>query len=569
MAELTEAQFWRCIFILIRNYHAVNKKIFSCVITCVKKIINENNQIQTTNVTNVSKQNDERTVCDSTIEELEKYLDNSSSSQRRDKCIGFIINYKLLTKKLGDNITAIGKIDFVKIRYTCNMSGNIFEDFVVSYVNSDIVIEMLTQHLDINRTERWMTQVLKPKLLKWCQKSKADNSSNIRSLQMIDNEYYNDLYKTLKIKYAEKVIKFWDDAKESTDPLKFIYEDLAIAAYLITYWQTNNAEAETVFADLGCGNGLLVYILNEEGYDGFGYDIRSRKLWSLYPSTTKLIEQAIHPDDFNLPVGVNWVIGNHSDELSPWLPVLAAIGSYNMNYFLLPCCAYEFSGEKYQRRNSNISVYQDFMNYVRDISQKSGFITIQDRLKIPSTKRLVLMGTERIYSVDQYDRKVKELLEFVAIERNLHSIGNRDDEIKLREKSIAVRNCTKIDRCIIDDLVKKIFLLLLEINNNNLNKDISLIWHHGGQLTMRALAEKLTKEDLKRIKSECGGIKTLLRNKHEIFEFRGNDLIGIRKPQVLQKVPNKQQTYKKRLCFFKTNHPQGCPLNDNDCTFLH
>lgn len=34
------------------------------------------------------------------------------------------------------------------------------------------------------------------------------------------------------------------------------------------------------FADLGCGNGLLTFLLVEEGYEGFGVDIADRKIWT-------------------------------------------------------------------------------------------------------------------------------------------------------------------------------------------------------------------------------------------------------------------------------------------------
>lgn len=42
------------------------------------------------------------------------------------------------------------------------------------------------------------------------------------------------------------------------------------------------------FVDMGCGNGLLVHILNSEGYNGVGLDVRSRKMWALYPQSTVL-----------------------------------------------------------------------------------------------------------------------------------------------------------------------------------------------------------------------------------------------------------------------------------------
>lgn len=71
---------------------------------------------------------------------------------------------------------------------------------------------------------------------------------------------------------------------EVTDPSKFVYEDLAIASYLMLLWQRQ----ATSFVDLGCGNGLLVHILNSEGHKGFGVDVRKRKIWDMYPSSTIL-----------------------------------------------------------------------------------------------------------------------------------------------------------------------------------------------------------------------------------------------------------------------------------------
>lgn len=37
---------------------------------------------------------------------------------------------------------------------------------------------------------------------------------------------------------------------------------------------------------MGCGNGLLVHILTCEGHTGLGIDVRSRKIWELYPEGT-------------------------------------------------------------------------------------------------------------------------------------------------------------------------------------------------------------------------------------------------------------------------------------------
>lgn len=53
-------------------------------------------------------------------------------------------------------------------------------------------------------------------------------------------------------------------------------------------WQKHQKKIKPSFLDLGCGNGLLVYILNQEGYPGFGIDVRKRKIWDKYPANVKL-----------------------------------------------------------------------------------------------------------------------------------------------------------------------------------------------------------------------------------------------------------------------------------------
>lgn len=79
---------------------------------------------------------------------------------------------------------------------------------------------------------------------------------------------------------------------ECTDPSKFVYEDVAIATYLLLLWEDERSKLGAVnlqtFVDLGCGNGLLVYILTLEGHTGIGIDVRRRKIWDMYPSEVKL-----------------------------------------------------------------------------------------------------------------------------------------------------------------------------------------------------------------------------------------------------------------------------------------
>uniref|UniRef100_A0A1I8N0F0 tRNA (uracil-O(2)-)-methyltransferase n=1 Tax=Musca domestica TaxID=7370 RepID=A0A1I8N0F0_MUSDO len=544
-------EFWNAISILINNYHTVNRKICACVINEVRVkpgVSNEDN--------NVDK------------DKLFSYLKNVSEVPA--KCSGFEIDFKCLHKKSKDAIHATGIVDFPKSIFRLSFDSDDIDDFQVSFCDGHLGVVNLNPLADTEKGDRWSEYILKPKLTKWSKVS-IDNVSG-GSLRLVDIEKYNTLYNEFKRKYSEKAMMFWNDAKESTDPLKFIYEDLAIAAYLIALWQSDSMGHSPVsFADLGCGNGLLVYILNEEGYKGYGYDVRSRKIWSFYPTgvANNLREETIDPGTFHLPPEVDWIIGNHSDELSPWMPVLAAKSHYRMNYFLLPCCAFEFSGRKFQRRNSSMSTYNDFCCYVESISKVCGFETERDRLKIPSTKRIAFIGRRRRYSSTSHLSQIEEINHFVKREKQLFP-NNDNIEIKLRDKVETVRNCTQIDKTVIEGIVLKIFGLLLNETDASPRQDLTgAEWLAGRSLAMSEIASGLQKEDLKQIKSECGGLKTLLRNKHEIFELFKPDIVKIRKPQQLQKVCNKVQTVKKRPCFFYTNHPQGCPLPADACSFIH
>lgn len=67
----------------------------------------------------------------------------------------------------------------------------------------------------------------------------------------------------MKAMYWDRFSPIWKDLT-NTDPEKFIYEDIHIACYLILAWRHLKANVKC-FVDLGCGNGLLVYILNDQG----------------------------------------------------------------------------------------------------------------------------------------------------------------------------------------------------------------------------------------------------------------------------------------------------------------
>lgn len=52
---------------------------------------------------------------------------------------------------------------------------------------------------------------------------------------------------------------------------------------------------------------------------------------------------SLTPNDSTVFPEYDWLIGNHSDELTPWIPVMASRSSFTTRYFVLPCCAHDFN----------------------------------------------------------------------------------------------------------------------------------------------------------------------------------------------------------------------------------
>jgi tRNASer (uridine44-2'-O)-methyltransferase len=77
---------------------------------------------------------------------------------------------------------------------------------------------------------------------------------------------------------------------------------------------------------LGAGNGFLVYLLTMEGYSGYGIDIRKRDIWDKYPPEVRLVEEPIYPE--SSVYEVDYIIANHSDELTPWVPLIAFVATF-------------------------------------------------------------------------------------------------------------------------------------------------------------------------------------------------------------------------------------------------
>ncbi|XP_023201901.1 probable tRNA (uracil-O(2)-)-methyltransferase isoform X2 [Xiphophorus maculatus] len=396
----------------------------------------------------------------------------------------------------------------------------------------------------------WLSSDLLPKLVRWAAECKSSEFKS--TLSLLPVEKYSLTYQQLKEKY-KSMVKVWP---EVTNPEKFVYEDVAIATYLLVLWAEERAVKSVTdpqsFVDLGCGNGLLVHILTNEGHPGRGIDVRRRRIWDMYGPQTELEEKAITPSESFLFPGTDWLIGNHSDELTPWIPVIAARSSYSCRFFVLPCCFFDFYG-KYQRRQCRKSQYKEYIDFIAEVSQVCGFNTEEDCLRIPSTKRVCLVGKSRTYKQSdeaEIDQRRASYIQSrqtstgAAVQRSgvrngrdcCHGSVECDDTsgsawgdgFQPRNGAETVRNCAALPRDVVDGVVQKVAEALLGMSEGTSSGD----WNKG---------------------VEGGTVR--IRDWRDGTESQ-------RRPAV----PGALKT---RLCWFHAHHPQGCPLQEQNCTFAH
>lgn len=188
------------------------------------------------------------------------------------------------------------------------------------------------------------------------------------------------------------------------------------------------------FVDIGCGNGLLVHILLEEGYDGWGFDARSRKSWSTWSKKAQAnLKELVMIPSFSQKNGhcqnnghsqnvehlqregihngvfpkATFIISNHSDELTPWTPILAAVSQ--SPFIIIPCCSHALSGARFRaappKGLGGASAYASLVAWVSDLSAECGWEVEKDMLRIPSTRNVALIGRRRIHSYESGDIK--------------------------------------------------------------------------------------------------------------------------------------------------------------------
>lgn len=249
--------------------------------------------------------------------------------------------------------------------------------------------------------------------------------------RVIPQARFQNRYAQLKSKYSRRLVDTW---AESTDPGKHVFEDLGIAAFLIELWADMYKGKEFPgFVDIGCGNGLLVYLLTQEGYNGWGFDARARKSWANYTTPTamspsgKSLEEKLllpsiipaHRDRDNpsqllhsahIHDGVfksgTFIVSNHADELTPWTPILGTIS--NCPYIMIPCCSHSLTGEKYRPppprdKSKPKSTYASLVDWVSQIAEDCGWQPETEMLRIPSTRNTGILGRHRIKAASDID----------------------------------------------------------------------------------------------------------------------------------------------------------------------
>ncbi len=303
----------------------------------------------------------------------------------------------------------------------------------------------------------------------------------------------------------------------------------------------------------------MVYILNDLGYTGYGIDIQKRRVWGLYEIPDLLVEKAVDPrtDVFE---GCDWIIGNHSDELSPWLPVIANRSSTKCNVFLIPCCFFDFN-KKFDKKANKKSRYDTYVDYLLTIFRLGGFVTHKDKLRIPSTKNICLIGIKRSTCLQD----LQDLEKMTSVESEMFQVRNVD---KFLSKSM--RNCTKnveaqVKQFIIGKVMEKI---LASKDSVYITRHDSKTWNSGGTIELHEIVSLFDKDTLIKLKQECGGLKTLLKNHRQLFEIVNKNSVKLR-TDYNKFCDKNSENYRTRRCLHDLHHPNGCLFGQNDCGFLH
>ncbi|KAI5449092.1 tRNA(Ser) Um(44) 2'-O-methyltransferase [Naganishia albida] len=289
---------------------------------------------------------------------------------------------------------------------------------------------------------------------------------------IVEKTSFQDLYLILKERHKHldsRVKKVRSNILE--DLKRHVWKDVAVACFLMLLWRDMYPKRDIPkdmdytpeivkdkpwlawgrpqggFLDLGCGNGLLVHILISEGYHGRGLELRSRKTWPNYPQQTQdaLVEMPINPEKW-FPASLeewrselwagkedcpivegSFLIGNHADEMTPWIPLLSLLPSTPVPYLSLPCCLHAlnapFTLTKFVPPFEHSSAPADGFNHGLDEGESRyktylmwlgwsglmcGWKWEKEGMRVPSTKGWGIIARSRWAQTSEEDATCRE-----------------------------------------------------------------------------------------------------------------------------------------------------------------
>lgn len=282
--------------------------------------------------------------------------------------------------------------------------------------------------------------------------SRSPFSAAVLKDTILPQHIVQNTYTKLKQKYASDLMKRWI---EKTDPSKHVFEDLSIAAFLIELWkQMYRGIQFPGFVDIACGNGVLTYILIQEGFKGYGFDARKRKTWDILGIDQHLHEKLCIPNPFfdalensnseglksidtEIHLGTfpqdTFIISNHADELTLWTPIMAKLSNQKspLPFLAIPCCSHALSGAKHRYPAKGSSSHDSTIDNpasgdlkaIRDMRIKTANHSDDKSTYACLTKKVVAISEEIGCSVELTLMRIPST-------RNIGIVGNRHLHLK-------------------------------------------------------------------------------------------------------------------------------------------
>lgn len=277
---------------------------------------------------------------------------------------------------------------------------------------------------------------------------------------------------------------------------------------------------------------------------------------------------------------ITWLLGNHSDELTVWIPVLAR--QIGCNFLTIPCCDFDFSGKKFdknQPENKNFlqskfhsksnSGHLTYQEYVRativDVCHFSDLK--EDILRIPSTKRHCFVGFNTLPEQTDFtlpwETKILPRVDPTTIKRRLPELDWR--------KEVESRVAFHLLGCAFE-LVEGSGDSKRQKSSEATDTEQTRIYNFGCAKPISEIVQHMIKVDpefTKKLKTIRGGVKSLLLQNSQLFKVQEGK-IALRDWR--QEVKSKEkiaEKWKTRRCWFYAWHPQGCILDEEQCPYDH